>query len=127
MQTRREYAISLGLAKDGRGRMSKEAHSAINKALAEGMRFSDVRQDSDSSIPVTSEQASKDSAAPENLFGPTPEPLYNGGWYVWEGKKKRNISGREVCRGCGLSLDYHRCNLPIFPSRITNEMVPVMR
>lgn len=126
MQTRREYAVSLGLAKPGRGRMSSEAHSAINKALAEGMRFSDVRADSDSSKPVTSEQATKDSA-PATFTGPTPDPIYNGGWYYWEGKKKVNISGNEICRKCMVSLDWHKCNLPVFPSLATNEMVRVMR
>lgn len=37
--TRKEYAISLGLAKPGRGRMSKEAHAAIAQAEADGMVF----------------------------------------------------------------------------------------
>lgn len=41
MTTRREYAISLGLAKQGRGRLSHEAHAAIAKAESEGMTFSD--------------------------------------------------------------------------------------
>lgn len=37
--TRKEYAISLGLAKPGRGRMSKEAHAAIAEAEARGQVF----------------------------------------------------------------------------------------
>jgi hypothetical protein len=37
--TPREYAISLGLAKPGRGRLSREAHAAIEKAKTEGMTF----------------------------------------------------------------------------------------
>lgn len=41
MMTRKEYAISLGLAKPGRGRMSKEAHEAIQKAIADGMVFAE--------------------------------------------------------------------------------------
>lgn len=42
MQTKREYAASLGLAKLGvRGKLSGAAHDAINKARAEGMTFSD--------------------------------------------------------------------------------------
>lgn len=41
--TRRAYAASLGLAKEGaRGRMSAEAHAAIAKAEAEGKVFSDT-------------------------------------------------------------------------------------
>ena len=43
MQTRREYAASLGLAKLGvRGKLSRAAHEAINKAVSEGMVFSDA-------------------------------------------------------------------------------------
>lgn len=126
MQTRREWLVSQGLAKPGRGRMSAEAHSAIDKALAGGMRFSDVRQDSDSSKPITSKDASKDSVA-ATYTGPTPEKTFNGGWFVWEGKKKRDVSGAEVCRKCKVSLDWHRCNLPVIPSIETNEMIRVMR
>jgi hypothetical protein len=41
--TRRAYAASLGLAKEGaRGRMSADAHAAIAKAEAEGKVFSDT-------------------------------------------------------------------------------------
>lgn len=127
MQTRREYAASLGLAEAGkRGRLSKEAHSAINKALAEGMRFSDVPVDSAASEPMTSEKATKANTS-DTYTGPTPDPIYNGGWFVWEGKKKRNVSGAEVCRKCKVSLDWHRCNLPVIPSIETNEMIRVMR
>lgn len=38
---KREYAISLGLAKAGRGKLSRAAHEAINKAIAGGMTFSE--------------------------------------------------------------------------------------
>ncbi len=36
---KREYAISLGLAQPGRGRLSREAHAAIVKAQADGYQF----------------------------------------------------------------------------------------
>ncbi|UVK61106.1 Lsr2-like DNA bridging protein [Streptomyces phage Angela] len=41
--TRRAYAVSLGLAKDARGRMSSAAYEAIAKAEAGGMVFSDAQ------------------------------------------------------------------------------------
>lgn len=41
--TRRAYAVSLGLAKDARGRMSSAAYEAIAKAEADGMVFSDAQ------------------------------------------------------------------------------------
>ncbi|QNN99285.1 Lsr2-like DNA bridging protein [Streptomyces phage Faust] len=39
MATEREYLISLGLAKEGRGRYSKEARTALDKAKADGQVF----------------------------------------------------------------------------------------
>lgn len=44
MLTRREYAASLGLAKpNSRGRLSLEAHAAIEAAEANGMQFKDSK------------------------------------------------------------------------------------
>jgi len=39
MATEREYLISIGLAKEGRGRFSSEAKAALEKAKSEGMVF----------------------------------------------------------------------------------------
>ena len=39
MATKREYAISLGLAKPGKGRMSVAANNAIAEAIAKGITF----------------------------------------------------------------------------------------
>ena len=41
--TKKEYAISLGLAKSGRGRLSLAAHKAIDEAISNGMVFSDTK------------------------------------------------------------------------------------
>lgn len=123
METRREYAIRLGLAHHRRGRLSAAAHDAINKALSEGMRFSDVSVSEDK--PITSQEASKKNTE-GTFFGDTPEPLYNGGWYVVEDGTRISISGKEVCRTCMNSLDYHRCNTPTFPSA-SGVMLEVVR
>ena len=41
-QTAREYLVGLGLAKAGaRGKFSADAHKALKKALADGVKFSD--------------------------------------------------------------------------------------
>lgn len=127
MTTKREYAISLGLAKPGRGRLSAAAHEAINKAISEGMTFSD-------SAPAPAEKNDKPKPEPKsssgdekNFFGPTPDKRFNGGWYIVVNGKNKSVSGREVCRTCGYSLDYHICNLPTIPDIVSNEMVPVIR
>lgn len=39
MSTKREYLVSLGLAKPGRGKFSKAALEALSRAMAEGMVF----------------------------------------------------------------------------------------
>lgn len=41
MATKREYAISKGLAKPTRGRLSREAKAEIERARAQGMTFDD--------------------------------------------------------------------------------------
>lgn len=43
MQTRREYLVGLGLAKDGRGKLSNAAHAAIAEAVGNGVQFSDLQ------------------------------------------------------------------------------------
>lgn len=42
MATKREYLVSLGLAKPGRGKFSREAHAALAKAEADGMVFDEA-------------------------------------------------------------------------------------
>lgn len=39
----REYAISKGLAKEGRGKLSFAAHAAIKQAIADGVEFEDYK------------------------------------------------------------------------------------
>lgn len=53
MATMREYLVSLGLAKPGRGRFSGDAKAALAKAIAEGMTFDDV------TAPAKSEKTEK--------------------------------------------------------------------
>lgn len=106
MGTRREYAVSLGLATNGRGRMSAAAHAAIDEAVKNGMTFSDMPD-----RPVGKEINSKDvskSSSVEN-FSATPEPIHSGGWYATVGNKRVKIDGRSVCTTCGYSLDYQNC------------------
>lgn len=111
MQTRREYAVSLGLAKMTRGRMGKEAKDAISKAENEGVKFSDspsvtiVKNDDGT-------ETKKESTPTENYFGPTPDPRYpNDNWHV-AGNKKMKVSQRAACANCRYSLLFHICDAP---------------
>jgi hypothetical protein len=133
MQTKREYLAGLTppLAIAGaRGRLSKAAHEALAEAEKNGMTFSDSHSPgvgkTDSSTSDSAPKVKKDSANPATFFGPTPAQVYDGGWYIEVGDSKITLSGREVCRTCGNSLDWHRCATPTFPSE-KGEMIPVLR
>ena len=131
MQTMREYAASKGLAKAGaRGRLSREAHAAIQEAIANGMTFKDspsvspARSNSDSG---DSESAAKsDSVDAKDFFGSTPEPFFPDGWHYYENGKRVNVPMSAACGQCGYSLGYQNCEKPTTISRRA-EMVPVMR
>ena len=57
----REFAISKGLAKPGRGKLSAAAHAAIKEAIADGQTFEDYGSNrvSNSVRPVTVQRNSK--------------------------------------------------------------------
>lgn len=128
MVSRRDWLVSKGLAKPGRGRLSREAHAAIEKAIADGMTFDDVA--------VVSTQSSNSDNAPEkkivqrkaeDFFGDTPEPIWHhDNWHVFENGERKDITGIEVCRTCMVSLDWHHCTSPTFPA-MNGDMLAVMR
>lgn len=110
MQTRKEYAASLGLAKPGKGRMSKAAHEAIEKAIAEGMEFRDA-----SPRPAAQKSASEPKPVKNdavNNFAGTPAPSHSGDWFTQVNGKRVTISEKSVCTTCGYSLAYHACLSP---------------
>lgn len=127
LQTRREYLAGLNppLAKaNSRGRLSKEAHDAINDAVANGVKFKDMPGVAvEGTTPVKSESVSKNT---EDFTGPTAPKRFNGGWYVIDDGKRLPVSGNEVCRTCTYSLDWHFCDSPVGIDRVGN-LVPVMR
>jgi len=97
MTTKKEYAISLGLAKPGRGRMSLAAHDAIDKAISEGVVFTDSLTPPPHSKPKPKPIVPKAKPVRKvkgNLKGFTPE-----GWPV----------GFRMCRTCAKDCNYCRC------------------
>lgn len=56
MATKREYLVTLGLAKDGRGKFSAAAHAALDAAIANGVVFDE---------PVKPEPKPRKAAAPK--------------------------------------------------------------
>jgi hypothetical protein len=125
MTTRREYAISKGLATPGRGRMSREAHAAIEKAELDGMVFTDPK-------PVTKADkiATREAArpAPRKTVVQTPvqendtlvsKPFTGKFEAKMPGGKRKAVSERTACT-CGASLCYCLCSPPTVPLLIVD-------
>jgi hypothetical protein len=117
MQTEREYAISLGLAKPTRGRLSREAKAAIAKAKADGMQFSNpsyvvAKAMSKPRAPKSAEETEERTGL--DLFAPvaqrtSPEGTY---WTADVDGKRQKFTHATVCVPCGFSLGWHRCSTP---------------
>lgn len=120
----RDYLVSKGLAKQGRGRMSREAHEALKAALAEGMIFSDYTPtgfgttkvtmvQNGSQRPVQAKVVSESPAAPV-IPRESPRTIMEGASIsmLLESGKKIKISERAACGSCQYSLSHHVCNTP---------------
>lgn len=121
---RKEYAVSLGLATPGKGRMSREALEAIEKARAGGQVFDDdvvttptpraqptVSVKKDISPRVASEDQPGDLNHVSGLYMRYPlETVFQG---VGEGGKKYTVTARAICYNTSVSIvgcpcDSHR-------------------
>jgi len=114
--TEKDYAISLGLAKEGRGRMSLDAKAAVAKAKASGMTFSTKGAPTATVRTVTlSKDGEKEVQDTEvNQFA---DAFYRYEWdqefsYSHNGKTFK-VGGRGACMNCGYSLVGHTCNDPV--------------
>lgn len=138
MTTKREYAVSLGLAKEGRGKLSRDAHAAIDKAEAEGTVFTDpvpVVRNPDTlerslgrgGVRVTpagrKELAERFARAPKDRdllidsiadsddgFN-VQERIYPEG-QMWKSESGLLVNSTQVCSPCGVSLGWHSCGAP---------------
>ena len=113
--TRKDFAISKGLARPGKGRMSREAHEAVNAAIAGGMTFNDksaaIIKGESPKGPVVAKDEPKADAKEFNQYAPE---FYrfdrDQQFYYTDPKGKRVVvNGKGVCRGCGFSLIGHTC------------------
>lgn len=118
----KEYAASLGLANAGRGRMSREAHAAIAKAIEEGMTFDDYAVKGRERGPVVEktpkavkQDTPKDEAEGTNVYAQAfmrypMDQMFKG--TDSEGKTHK-VGARNACMNCGYSLVGHTCNSPV--------------
>lgn len=115
MMTPREYLYSLGLTKapTGRGRFSREANAALDKARAEGMTFKEITPSAPKRTVTVSDKPKSSTPVVEGL----------GEAYLRYGRmdmsfegldangKRHVVSGRCAC-SCGYSLVGHTCDNP---------------
>ena len=127
MTTRREYAISLGLAKPTRGRMSREAHAAIEKAESEGMNFTDSAPAKPKTVKADTGDSPKVKAPAETVSNYAPARYRYDEQTTFSGVdskgKRHTVNGRQACT-CGYSLMGHVCDSP--SALIGSERIAVM-
>lgn len=113
MATQREYLVSLGLAKPGRGRFSTEAKAALAKAVEEGMTFTDTKEAPQASADASehprprpqgeaSPSVRKDGGVPLLIVGGSPTKL-------------RNISSLKGLTVEGYRVGFDTCNRCLGP------------
>lgn len=119
MQSKRDYLVGLGLAKPGRGKFSNAAKEALSKAEASGMKFSDA------TAPVKATGNPVKPAA-DQKSAPVDTPyLFPSDFRFPEGEWRATVAGKEVslrecCNTCKVSLVNHFCNTPTI-----HEFLPV--
>ena len=107
MATKREWLISQGLAKPGRGRLSKVAHDALEKAISEGVEFDEFAAEPEY-VPAPIIPWKKTRSA-KKIVGYTRE-----GWNV----------GFDTCHSCSLHINYCSCKqigLPTIVATVDSE------
>lgn len=111
MTTQRDYLVSKGLAKPGRGRFSGEAKAAIAAAIAEGMVFSDAKP-APAKPKVDSPKDTPETVSGDGVFFESDYPHYGKRWYTEVKNKRVEVSNRAACANCRYSLIAHVCNTP---------------
>lgn len=115
--TEKDYAISLGLAKVGRGRMSLDAKKAVQKARGEGMTFKGKGAPTATVTVVSKGTSEAPETVEEKEVNQYADAFYRYDrdqtfFYTHEGKKYV-INGKGACMNCGYSLIGHTCNDPV--------------
>jgi hypothetical protein len=116
--TEKDYAISLGLAKAGRGRMSLDAKKAVQEAKKSGMTFR-IKGAPTATITVSKapQKGSEQPVTEEVEVNPYADAFYRydrDQMFSYEhAGKTYKISGKGACMNCGYSLIGHTCNDPV--------------
>jgi hypothetical protein len=136
----REYAISLGLAKQARGKLSREAHAAIQKAIAGGTVFEDysdgkiIKKESlngnrsSSSVDLSSTDSGSElgslsdgaSQSTQKVVAPIPESIvthdYNVVWGIDSNGRSDLVIAFAHCSACFRAIKYCVHDIPKLPA-----------
>ena len=117
MQTKREWLVSQGLAKPGRGKFSNAAKEALAKAEASGVKFSDVA--TKVSVPTGNPTEKSAGGQTDQKSDPRDSPYispsdfrFPEAEYKAVGADGKTYSMRECCNTCRVSLVNHACDSP---------------
>lgn len=122
MESPKDYAIRMGLATPGRGRMSLAAHKAIQEAIASGVAITGymakptaktaklVQNGSVRSVePVKASKRYEETGLTVNAVRTVSE---SAKLTMDFGGKTVKVSDKAACGFCHYSLAYHICNTP---------------
>lgn len=112
MQTKREWLVSQGLAKPGRGKFSNAAKEALAKAEASGVKFSDVVTKVPAPTGNPTEKSVPVQSATESPYLYPSDFRFPEGEYKAVGTDGKTYSLRECCNTCRVSLTNHMCDSP---------------
>lgn len=123
-QDKREWLVSKGLAKPGRGKFSNAAKEALAEAERNGITFVDK------SVTVTTvKTVDRDGNITEvkrevNHWGHHPDPIREGSLtFKGAGKFKLQVNVSEACNSCRFSFGWCYCDVPVFRYWRTGELL----
>lgn len=134
MQSRREYLVSKGLAKPGRGKFSNAAKVELSRAMSSGMKFSDdgnrsltKNRTGQNSVPESKPKAIPASNPGDTAYIFPSDYRFPEAEYVAVGPDGKRYTLRECCNTCMVSLTNHGCNTPTIHNNIPVHIRPVKR
>lgn len=129
MSTARDYLVSKGLAKPGRGKFSNAAKDELARALSAGTKFSDWPKNATGPVARPTKSSGESKAAPvkasptESLYISPSDFRFPEDEYVAKGPNGEKYSMRECCNTCRVSLTNHACASPSVYDNIAVSIV----
>lgn len=131
---RRAYAITLGLAIPGRGRLSRAAIAACDAAAIGGMVFSEPTTSVAAPRTAKSKHKASQFTQRREAVQQTEEAeefnvqdRTSPAGSMWVSESGHKVNETQVCSPCGFSLGWHRCNHPsaVVGSGVLESVRPV--